>query len=149
MAVLKRSGSRRTPQPFPEAPAPETVQRPSEYTVILEHSANLNRAFDEALHEVEWLRKLGFFRGEVSKRIPRTCRLMLEELRSWAMSDMTIEIHETANSHWNRYGIQRYRFEQNTRDPVDVRRELEGVMKKLDERAAKEKRARHSAGSKS
>jgi hypothetical protein len=74
---------------------------------------------------------------------------MLEELRGWAMSDMTIEIHETANSHWNRYGIQRYRFEQNTRDPADVRRELERVMKKLDERAAKEKQAKRPAGSKS
>ena len=148
MAVSNRSGSRRTPQPSPDAPAPETGQRPSKYTVILEHSANLNRAFDQALHEVEWLRKLGFFRSGVSKRIPTTCRLMLEELRGWAMSDMTIEIHETANSHWNRYGIRRYRFEQNTRDPADVRRELKRVMKKLDERAAKQKQANRPAGSK-
>jgi hypothetical protein len=149
MAVLKRSGSRRTAQRPPEVLASETVQRPSKYTVILEHSANLNRAFDQALHEIEWLRKLGFFRGQISKRIPRSCRLMLEELRGWAMSDMTLEIHETANSDWNRYGIQRYRFEQKTRDPADARRELERVMKKLDERAAKEKQAKRPVGSKS
>jgi hypothetical protein len=148
MAVSKRSGSRRAAQQFPDAPTAEILQRPSKYTVILEHSANLNRAFDQALHEVEWLRKLGFFRGQISKRIPRACRLMLEELRGWAMSDTTIEVHETATSHWNRYGIQRYRFEQNARDPVDARRELERVMKRLDERAAKEKQAKRPAGSK-
>ena len=96
---------------------------------------NLNRAFDQVLQEIERLKRMGFFSGEVSGRIPRTCRLMVEELRGWAMSDMTIEIHETANSHWGRYGIQRYRFEQNTRDPEDIRRELERVKKKLAQRA--------------
>jgi hypothetical protein len=64
------------------------------------------------------------------------------------VSDMTIEITDTANDDWNRYGIQRYRFEQNTRDPEDVRRELERVKKRLDERAAKEKQAKRPAGSK-
>jgi hypothetical protein len=73
---------------------------------------------------------------------------MLEELRGWAMSDMTIEIHETANSHWNRFGIQRYRFEQNTREPEDVRKELERVRKRLAERAAKEKQAKRPGSSK-
>jgi hypothetical protein len=38
MADTKRSGSHRTPQPLPEAPGSETLQRPSKYTVILEHS---------------------------------------------------------------------------------------------------------------
>lgn len=61
---------------------------------------------------------------------------------------MTIEITDTANHDWNRYGIQRYRFEQNTRDPEDVRRELERVKKRLDERAAKEKQAKRSGNSK-
>jgi hypothetical protein len=144
MAAYKRSGSRRTTQRAPEASASETIPPISKYTSICEAAADLNRGFDQVLNDIERLQKMGFFRGDVSSRIPRTCRLMLEELRGWAMSDMTIEIHETANSRWNRYGIQRYRFEQNTRDPVDVRRELERVMKKLEEQAAKGKRSRAS-----
>jgi hypothetical protein len=146
MAAFKRSGSRRTTQRAPEASASasETIARVSKYTSICEAAADLNRGFDQVLNDIERLRRMGFFRGDVSSRIPRTCRLMLEELRGWAMSDMTIEIHETANSHWNRYGIQRYRFEQKTRDPADVRRELERVMRKLDEQAAKGKRSRAS-----
>jgi hypothetical protein len=144
MAAYKRSGSRRTTQRPPEAPASETIQRVSKYTRICEAAASLNRSFDQLLHDVERLQRMGFFSGEVSNRIPRTCRLMVEELRGWAMSDMTIEIHETANSHWNRYGIQRYRFEQNTRDPEDVRRELERVKKRLDQQAAREKQAKRA-----
>ncbi|HEX3685464.1 MAG TPA: hypothetical protein VHU83_23220 [Bryobacteraceae bacterium] len=142
MATTKRSGSGRASQRPPEVPASEAIQRFSKYTQIFEATFNLNRAFDELLQEVARLKGMGFFSGDVSNRIPRTCRLMVEELRAWAMSDMTLEIHETANSHWNRYGIQRYRFEQNTRDPEDVRRELERVKKKLDQQAEKEKPAK-------
>jgi hypothetical protein len=141
MANTKRTGSRRTTQRAPEAPASETIPRVSKYTQICEAAANLNRSFDQVLHDVERLQRMGFFRGEVSNRIPRTCRLMVEELRGWAISDMMIEVHESADSHWNRYGIQRYRFEQNTRDPADVRRELERVKKRLEQHAAKEKQA--------
>jgi molybdenum cofactor biosynthesis enzyme MoaA len=148
MAAYKRSGSRRTTQRPPEAPASEAIPRVSKYTSIFEAITNLNRAFDQVLQGVERLKRMGFFRGEISNRIPRSCRLMLEELRGWAVSDMTIEITDTANDDWNRYGIQRYRFEQNTRDPEDVRRELERVKKRLDERAAKEKQANRPAGSK-
>jgi hypothetical protein len=147
MAVSKSSGSRRTTQRPPEPPGSETIPRVSKYTSIFEAIAHLNRALDQMLHDVERLQRMGFFRGDVSNRIPRTCRLMIEELRGWAISDMTIEIHETANSHWDRYGIQRFRFEQNTRDPEDVRRELEHVKKKLDQRAAKEKQGKRSGES--
>ena len=126
----------------PEAPASETNPRVSKYTSIFEAVANLNRAFDQVLHGVERLYMMGFFRGEISNRIPRTCRLMVEELRGWAISDMSIEIHETANSHWDRYGIRRYKFEQNTRDPEDVRRELERVKKMQDRQAAKKKQTK-------
>jgi hypothetical protein len=144
MAVSKRSGSGRTTQRLPEAPASETILRVSKYTRICEAAADLNRRFDQVLHDVERLQIMGFFRGDVSNRFPRSCRLMVEELRGWAIEDMMIEVHQSANSHWNRYGVQRYRFEQNTRDPVDVRRELERVMKKLNERARKEKEAKRS-----
>jgi molybdenum cofactor biosynthesis enzyme MoaA len=149
MAAYKRSGSRRTTQRPPEAPASETIPRVSKYTSIFEAITHLNRAFDQVLQGVERLKRMGFFRGEISNRIPRSCRLMLEELRGWAVSDMTIEITDTANDDWNRYGVQRYRFEQNTRDPEDVRRELERVKKRLDERAAKEKQAKRPGRSNS
>jgi hypothetical protein len=90
---------------------------------------------------------MGFFRGELANPIPRTCRLMVEKLRGWAISDMSIEIHETANSHWDRYGIRRYRFEQNTRDPEDIRRELERAKKRLDQQAENKKQTKRAGKS--
>jgi hypothetical protein len=146
MADTNRSGSRRATQRPPEAPASEINPRVSKYSSIFEAVANLNWAFDQVLHGIERLNMMGFFRDEISNRIPRTCRLMIEELRGWAISDISIEIHETANSHWNRYGIRRHRFEQNTRDPEDVRRELERV-KRLDQQAVKKKQTKRAGKS--
>jgi hypothetical protein len=71
MADTKRSGSRRLTQRPPEAPASETILRVSKYTSIFEAIANLNRAFDEVLQGVERSKRMGFFRGEISNRIPK------------------------------------------------------------------------------
>lgn len=65
-----------------------------------------------------------------------------------AMSDMTIEITDTANHDWNRYGIERYRFEQNTRDPEDVRRELERVKKSWTSGLRRRNKGKRAAESK-
>jgi hypothetical protein len=74
---------------------------------------------------------------------------MLEELRAWAMSDIAQDIEKAADGDWSRYGIERYRFEQKFRDPVDVRRELERVVKQLDERATERKTRTRNAISRS
>jgi hypothetical protein len=137
MADTNRSGSRRATQRRPEAPASESNPPVSKYTSIFDAVANLNRAFDQVLQGVERLHMMGFFRGEVSNRIPRTCRLMVEELRGWAMSDMTIEVHETANSHWDHYGVQRFRFEEKFRDPEDVLRQAEHLKKERERQAGR------------
>jgi hypothetical protein len=86
MATNKGSGSRRA--------IPIISRRRSPYTVLMEHSASLNRAFDLVLEEVAWLRKMGFFWGEVSCRFMKTCRLSLEELRAWAMAELTQDLLE-------------------------------------------------------
>ena len=74
---------------------------------------------------------------------------MLEELRG--LRDVRYDHRDPPNRELSLEPLRNstVSIEQNTRDPVDVRRELERVMKKLDERAAKEKRARHPAVSKS
>jgi hypothetical protein len=149
MAVTKPSGSRRATQRPPEVPASEISQRISRYTSMCEAAANLNRGFDQVLNEVERLSRMGCFWGEVSKRFPKTCRLMLEELRAWAMSDIAQDIEKAADGDWSRYGIERYRFEQKFRDPVDIRRELERVVKQLDERATERKTRTRNAISRS
>jgi hypothetical protein len=104
MATNKGSGSRRA--------VPIISQHASPYTVVLEHSASLNRAFDLVLEEVAWLRKMGFFWDEVSRRFLKTCRLSVEELRAWAMAEVTHDLLERAEVDWGRYGGQRFRWEE-------------------------------------
>ena len=139
MAVQKRRASRPTMQRADEVLTFESPEYSSKSTLVCEATANLNRGFDQVLNEVGRLKQMGFFRGEISNRFPKLCRLIVEELRAWAMADIAQDVHDSADRDWSRFGSQRYRFEQKFRDPVDVRRELERVVKKLAAHAAKKK----------
>jgi hypothetical protein len=147
MAVQKRRASRQMMQRSHEVITSESPERPSKSTLVCEATVNLNRGFDQVLNEVARLKQMGFFRGEISNRLPELCRLIVEELRAWAMADIAQDIHDSADRDWSRYGIQRYRFEQKFRDPVDVRRELERVVKTLNAHAAKRKQKRPQGSS--
>jgi hypothetical protein len=89
------------------------------------------------LDEVEKLKTLGQFRGEFSSQFAKSCRLALEELRSWAIFEITEDLHERAEDDWARYGRLRLRWENKFRDPNDVLIEAERLKKKLAEEAAK------------
>jgi hypothetical protein len=138
MAVNNPSGSRRTVQHSPEASASATPQ-PSKHVRIFEATANLNRGFDLVLHEVEQLKALGQFRGEFPGQFAKSCRLALEELRAWAIFELTEDLHERAQDDWARYGRLRIRWEDKFRDPNDVLAEAERLKKKLADEAAKKK----------
>jgi hypothetical protein len=43
---------------------------------------------------------MGFFWGEVSNRFVKTCRLWVEELRAWAMAEVTQDFLEWAEHDW-------------------------------------------------
>jgi hypothetical protein len=131
MATNKGSGSRRA--------ISLTSRRPSAYTAVLEHSLSLNRGFDLVLEEVTWLSKMGFFWGEISGRFMKTCRLSVEELRAWAMAEVTQDLLERAEMDWGRYGVQRFRWEEKFRDPQDVLKQAQRVKKKLTEQANKKR----------
>jgi hypothetical protein len=131
MATNKGSGSRRAISLI--------SRRPSPYTLVLEHSASLNRAFDLVLEEVAWLSKMGFFWGEISRRFMKTCRLSVEELRTWAMAEVTQDLLERAGADWGRYGVQRFRWEEKFRDPQDVLKQAERVKKHMGEQAQKKR----------
>jgi hypothetical protein len=141
MATHKRSGPRRAPQLL----ASEASQGRSQYTALFERYGNLNRAFDQVLNEVEILKKMGVFWGEVSNRFPKTCRLMVEELRAWAIADMALDLHDSADRDWGRYGVQRVRFERKFRESQDVLKQAAPVKKKLGART-KKKITKRSAG---
>jgi predicted deacylase len=126
MATHKRSGQRRAAQLL----ASEASQGRCPYTALFERYGNLNRAFDQVLNEVEILRKMGVFWGQVSNRFPKTCRLMIEELRAWAIADMALDLHDSAERDWGRYGVQRVRFERKSKDSEDVLQAAERVQKK-------------------
>ena len=89
------------------------------------------------LNEVEKLKTLGQFRGEFPSQFAKSCRLALEELRAWAIFEITENLHECAQGDWARYGRLRRRWENKFRDPNDVLIEAERLKKKLAEEAAK------------
>jgi hypothetical protein len=136
MADIKRSGSRRAPQPLSEV-LRLVIPRPSKYTLVLECAENLNRAFDQVLSEALRLKQMGFFSGEVSSRFLKTCRLSVEELRAWAMAEVTEDVLDWAEHDWGHYGVQRFRFEEKFRDPEDVLKQAERLKKEREEQAAK------------
>jgi hypothetical protein len=136
MAVTKRSGSRRAPQLSAGAFPSAAPQRPSKYTRVLESAESLNRAFDQVLNEIVRLKNMGFFWGEVSKLFMKTCRLSVEELRSWAMAEVTQDFLEWAEHDWGHYGVQRFRFEEKFRDPEDVLKQAERLRKERMSQAA-------------
>jgi hypothetical protein len=138
MAITKPSGSRRTVQRSPAAPASATPQ-PSKLVRIFEATANLNRGFDLVLHEVEQLKALGQFHGNFAGQFAKSCRLTLEELRAWALFELTEDLHDRAQDDWARYGRLRIRWENKFRDPNDVLLEAERLKKKLAAEAAKQK----------
>jgi hypothetical protein len=146
MAGTKRSGSRRVPQLSAVLSRSATPQRPSKYTLVLESAESLNRAFDQVLNEVMCLKKMGFFWGEISDRFLKTCRLSVEELRAWAMAEVTQDFLEWAEHDWGHYGLQRFRFEEKFRNPEDVLKQAERL-KNQRERLAGKSRTKGSRAS--
>lgn len=136
MAITKASGSRRTTQHPPEAPASETPQL-SKYVRVFEAAAKLHRGFDLVLFEVEQLKKLGQFSGDFAGQFAKSCRFALEELRAWAIFEITEDLHQRAQDDWARYGRLRLRWENKFRDPNDVLIEAERLRKKLAEDASR------------
>jgi hypothetical protein len=67
----------------------------------------------------------------------------LEELRAWAMAEVTQDLLQRAEVDWGRYGVQRFRWEEKFRDPQDVLRQAERVKKQIGQTAA-EKRAKRA-----
>jgi len=144
MAVPKVRGSRRSTQHPPEASASE-IPQPSKHVRVFEAAASLNRGFDLVLDEVERLKKLGQFGGDFAGQFAKSCRFSLEELRAWAIFEITEDLHQRAQDDWARFGRLRIRWENKFRDPKDVFIEAEHLKKKLAEEAAK-KQAKKRGG---
>jgi hypothetical protein len=143
MATHKRSGSHRATQPSPEAFASKIPKFISQSTRIAESAASLNRGFDQVLNEIRTLRKLGLLGdGGGSPDFVKICRLMVEELRAWAIAELTQDINDCANLAGNRWGIRRSPYEERFRDPKDVLREAERMKKRLAAEAGKAKQAK-------
>ena len=143
MADYKATGSGRSPQHPPEAPAFETLQ-PSQHVRVFQAAANLNRGFDIVLYEAEQLIRLGQFRNDLKCQFAKSCSYTLEELRAWAIFEVTEDLHQRAQDDWARYGRLRLRWENKFRDPKDVLAEAQRLKKKLAAQAAK-KRAKKQA----
>jgi len=137
MAVTKRSGSRRATQHPPEAPASETSEPPSRYVRVFEATADLNQAFDQVITEVERLKRLGLFHGEFPGRFAKTCRLSIEELRAWAIFEITEDLYQRADEDWARFGRMLRDWENKFKDPNDVLLEAERLKKKLAAKGTK------------
>jgi hypothetical protein len=135
MAVTKVSGSRRTTQLPPEVPPSGTSQPPSRHVRVFEAIADLNRGFDHVLADVERLKQLGFFRGEFSSRFAKTCRLTIEEMRAWAIFEVTEAIYQRAEEDWARFGRLLLEWEKKFKDPNDVLIEAERIKQKLQKEA--------------
>jgi hypothetical protein len=131
MAVTKVSGSRRAMQVPPEVPPSETSQPPSRHVRVFEALANLNRGFDHVLADVERLRQLGFFRGEFSSRFAKTCRLTIEEMRAWAIFEVTEAIYQRAEEDWAHFERLLLDWEKKFEEPNDVLTEAERLKQKL------------------
>jgi len=134
MAVTNVSGPRRPTQHSPEVP-PSEVPQPSRHVRIFEATASLNRGFDLVLNEVEQLKKLGQFSGDFAGQFAKSCRFALEELRAWAIFELTEDLHQRAQDDWARFGRLRIRWENKFRDPNDVLMEAERLKQRLQKEA--------------
>ena len=104
MAVTKVSGFRRSTQLVPEGSPFETPPPPSRHVRVFETIANLNRRFDLVLTDLEQLKQFGLFRGEFPSQFAKTCRPTIEEMRAWAIFEVTEYIHHRAEEDWARFG---------------------------------------------
>jgi hypothetical protein len=144
VATTKASGSRRTTQHPPEAPAFETPHPPSRYVRVFHATADLNQAFDQVIAEVDRLKRFGLFHGEFPGRFARTCRLSIEELRAWAIFEITEDLYQRAEEDWARFGRMLKDWENKFKDPNDVLLDAERLKQKLQKEAE-----RKSTGKKS
>jgi hypothetical protein len=137
MATTKASGSRRGTQHPPEALASENRQPPSRYVRIFTAIADLNREFDLLLADVERLKQFGFFRGEFSNRFAKTCRLTIEEMRAWAIFELTEALYTHAEEEWARFGRLLRDWENRFKDPNDILIDAERLKQKLQKEAGR------------
>jgi hypothetical protein len=131
VARTKASGSRRSPQHPPEAPASEIPQPPSRHVRVFEAIADLNRGFDHVIADVERLKELGFFRDKFSNRFAKTCPLTIEDLRAWANFEVTEHLSNRGEAEMARSARRLHDFEKRFKDPNDVLVEAERLKKKL------------------
>jgi hypothetical protein len=137
VARTKASGSGRSTQHPPEAPASEISQQPSRHVRVFHATADLNQAFDQVIAEVDRLKQLGLFHGEFPVRFAKTCRLSVEELRAWAIFEITEDLYQRADEDWARFGRMLRDWENKFKDPNDVLLEAERLKKKLAAKGAK------------
>lgn len=135
MATTKASGSRRSTQHSTEASASETPQPLSRYVRIFTAIADLNREFDLLLADVERLKQFGFFRGEFSNRFAKTCRLTVEEMRAWAIFELTEALYTHAEEEWALFGRLLRDWENKFKDPNDILIDAERLKQKLQKEA--------------
>jgi hypothetical protein len=142
MATSKASGSGRSTQHSSAAPASETPQPPSRYVRIFTAIADLNREFDLLLADVERLKQFGFFRGEFSNRFAKTCRLTIEEMRAWAIFELTEALHTHAEQDWARFGRLLRDWENKFKDPNDILIDAERLKQKIQKEAERKARGK-------
>jgi len=137
MAVTKVSGFRRTTQLAPEGSSSETPPPPSRHVRVFETIANLDRRFDLVLTDLEQLKQFGLFRGEFPSQFAKTCRLTIEEMRAWAIFEVTEHIQQRAEEDWARFGRMLREWENKFKDPNDVLIEAERLKQKLQKAAGR------------
>jgi hypothetical protein len=137
MADTKVSGSRRTTQHLPDAPASETPQPPSRYVGFFHATAPLNQA-DQVIAPVSRVKRLGLFKREFPGRCVKTCRPSSEELRAGAIFDITEDFYLRAHAQCARFGCMLGRWENKVKDPSDVLLGAERLKQKLQKKATQE-----------
>jgi hypothetical protein len=120
----------------PGAAASATCQ-PSKHVRRFEAAANLNLGSDLVLQEVGQLKKLGEFHHDFAGQFVKGCQFAVEELRAWAIFEVTEDLHRRAQHDWAHYGRLRLRWENKFRDPGDILNEAARLEKRLAEDAPK------------
>jgi len=131
VARTKASGSGRSTQHPPEAPASEIPQPPSRHVRVFEAIADLNRGFDHVIADVERLKELGFFRDKFSNRFAKTCPLTIEDLRAWGNFEVTEHLSSRGEADMARSSRRLHDFEKRFKDPNDALVEAERLKKRL------------------
>ena len=137
MARTKASGSGRSTQHPPDAPASETPQLPSRYVRVFEAIAGLNRGFDHVIADVERLKELGFFRDKFSGRFAKTCPLTIEDLRAWGNFEVTEHLSKRGEAEMAQTERRLHDFEKRFKDPNEALVEAERLKKKLAAKGVK------------